>query len=60
MTKSTPQYVLGHEDTEMKRLQIQHEWLKSGTAGKLILAPMDMAVEDMNVLDSGTADGKSA
>lgn len=57
--ESRPQYVLGHEQNEMKRLQSQHEWLKAGMKGELIQAPLDRTCEEMAVLDSGTADGKT-
>ena len=47
------------QETEVKRLHIQHEWLKAGVSGQLIMALLDSAMEGMSILGSGTVDGKT-
>lgn len=54
--ESKEKYVMGHDNTELKRLTAQHEWIKAST-GSLLHCPVNMKKEGMRILDSGTADG---
>jgi hypothetical protein len=49
-------YLLDYDDSEKRRLQEQHELIKS-YMGQLILAPVDLTQPGLKVLDSGTFDG---
>nr|QPP19379.1 PenN [Penicillium steckii] len=58
ISKSDNDYVLGENQDEIDRLQMQHGWLKA-TIPELILAPIDRTRKHptTQILDSGTADG---
>lgn len=43
------------DDGENERLNVQHELVKSVMGGKLLLAPVDLSLSNLRILDSGTA-----
>ncbi|KAI1120158.1 O-methyltransferase-domain-containing protein [Nemania abortiva] len=49
-------YVMGHDDSEVNRLTIQHEWIKA-SMGTLVHCPINPLKKNMSILDSGTANG---
>jgi hypothetical protein len=51
------EYFMDSKD-EIKRLSYNHEIIKAGMDNKLILAPIDLSLSLVTILDSATADGK--
>ncbi|RDW70936.1 hypothetical protein BP6252_07499 [Coleophoma cylindrospora] len=49
-------YLLPYNDLETRRLRLQHDLIKS-YMGTLVLAPIDLEMKGLKVLDSGTFDG---
>ena len=56
----TSKYFLGENPSEVERLSYQHAVIKDHMKGQLVLAPIDLSVPGLQVLDSATADGPPA
>ena len=56
----TSRYFLGENPSEVERLSYQHAVIKDHMKGQLVLAPIDLSVPGLQVLDSATADGPPA
>lgn len=54
--QETPHYFMSSNE-EIIRLSYNHEIMKDGLGGNLILAPINFSSAPLTVLDSGTADG---
>ena len=51
-------YLLAQNHTEIERLSYQHEVIKDAMNGQLVLAPLDLSLRGLHILDSATADGE--
>jgi len=58
--EKTEEYILAEDTEELTRLTDQHMLITDHLDGKLVLAPMDLEQDGLRILDSATADGKSA
>lgn len=58
MKDAKERYILANDFEEIDRMSYQHKWVK-GSSGGLIKAPIDLTRENLRILDSATADGKS-
>ena len=56
----TSRYFLGENPSEVERLSYQHAVIKDHMKGQLVLAPIDLSVPGLQILDSATADGPPA
>ena len=56
----TSKYFLGENPSEVERLSYQHAVIKDHMKGQLVLAPIDLSVPGLQILDSATADGPPA
>ena len=56
----TSRYFLGENPSEVERLSYQHAVIKDHLKGQLVLAPIDLSIPGLQVLDSATADGPPA
>lgn len=52
-------YVLSINPSETERLRMQHDVVKDAMGGRLVLAPIDLTMPGLRILDSATADGES-
>jgi hypothetical protein len=58
--EKTEEYILAEDTEELTRLTDQHKLITDHLDGKLVLAPLDLEQDSLRILDSATADGKSA
>lgn len=57
-TGSEGVYLLPHHQKEIIRLQTQHNFMKTTTAGVLLATPNIAGTKPLRILDAGAADGE--
>lgn len=56
-TNEESEYILGDASYEVERLTVQSRVIKHAMKGRPILAPIDLSIPGLRVMDIATADG---